>query len=157
MPLTYKGIMETGQMLVRVDTTAKRRVKSALVQKAREIQAKAVRMAPRDVSNLEKAIKVRGEGSMLRDDAGRFTRAEVEIYIDETVPVPERPGKMVGDYAYEIHTHLTPAGTMQLGPKSRAKQDGQTEVVGGGFMERAVAEIDGAIDAALAEALASIF
>lgn len=153
MPVTYTSLKSTQEMLTRLDTTAKKRVKAALITKAHEIAAAARRMAPRDDGNLEAAIKVRGETGMLRDEAGRFARAEVDIYIDTTMPVPQRPGKTVGDYAYEIHTHLEPAGPWRLGPESQAKQQGQAEVVGGAFMDRAAASIDGAIDAALVEAL----
>lgn len=153
MPVTYTGIRTTEDMITRLDTTAKKRVKSALIEKANEIRDLAVKMAPRDESNLEQAIKVRGEAGVLRDEAGRFARAEIEIYIDGSMPVPQRPGKTVGDYAYEIHTHLEPAGPWRLGEESRAKQQGQSETVGGGFMDRAAAAVDGAIDAALLRAL----
>jgi len=52
------------------------------------------------------------------------------------MPIPGRPGKTVGDYAYEMHEHLTPVGPLQLGPLSSAKASGAT--VGGGFLTRAM-------------------
>lgn len=157
MPLKVSGIIDTEQMLINIDTTAKKRVRAALIRRALSIRDRARKYAPRDVGaaggDLEKAIKVRGDGARERDDLGRFTRVEVEVYIDMDQAIPLRPGKVVGDYAYIMHEHLTPYGLLQLGPQSRAKQAGQREQVGGGFLERAAADEDSAIEAELLDIL----
>lgn len=154
MPVTVEGVLSTEEMLLRLDTTAKKRVRRSLIKKAHRIRDLAERMAPVDEGNLEASIKVRGdEEGRERDELGRFMRTEVEVYVDTDMPVPERPGKVVGDYAFEIHEHLTPMGPKQLGPRSLAKQNGQSEQVGGGYMERAALEVDGEIDHELVDIL----
>ncbi len=152
MPVTVAGLVSVEQMFLRLDMTTKKRAKRKLVEKAYQLRDLARRMAPRDEGNLEEAINVRGDEN-IRDELGRFARVEVEIYIDFDMEVPQRPGKTVGDYAYFIHEHLEPAGPWQLGEESRAKQAGQSELVGGAFMTRA-AEV---IDATLDEAMLDIF
>lgn len=153
MPVTVAGLVSVEEMFMRMDTTARRRIKHKLVQKAYQLRDIARKMAPRDHGNLEEAIQVRGDEAA-RDDLGRFKRVEVEIYIDFNMDVPERPGKKVGDYAYFIHEHLTPAGTWQLGEESMAKQAGQAERVGGGFMTRAAEQVDATLDQALLDIFA---
>jgi hypothetical protein len=142
MGAKVSGIINTEEMLLRLDSTAKRRVVKVLVKRAEQIRDLARKMAPVDEGNLEEAIKLRGDAvGRTRDEFGRFQRTEVDVYIDMDAPVPERPGHTVGDYAYEMHEHLTPMGPMQLGPASVAKQEGQQEQVGGGFLERAAEEV----------------
>ncbi|MDY7537614.1 hypothetical protein QN372_00480 [Undibacterium sp. RTI2.1] len=159
MGVKVEGFMSANELLMRIDTTAKRRVVKSLIQKGVELRDMAKKMAPRDHANLEDAIKMRPEGAeRLRDDLGRFAKVEIEVYIDMDTPVPERPGKTVGDYAYEIHEHQTPMGSIQLGEKSLEKQDSNGGVqVGGGFMYRAVEAVDKEIDFALQEALNEVF
>jgi len=70
--------------------------------------------------------------------------------------VPERRGKKVGDYAYFIHEHLTPAGSWQLGEESEAKQSGQQEQVGGGFMDRAAEEVERTLNQAMLDIFADL-
>jgi hypothetical protein len=147
MGVKVSGIIDTQTMLLNVDTTAKKRVRSMLIRRAYNIQDMARKMAPIDTGDLEKAIKVIGDGPASRDTLGRFTRVEIEVYIDMEAPVEGRPGKKMGDYAYEMHEHLTPYGRLQLGEKSRAKQAGSAGVmVGGGFLERAAEMFEKAID-----------
>jgi hypothetical protein len=154
MPVKIEGLVSAGQMFIRLDTTAKRRVMNVLIRRAYRIRDTARKMAPEEHGNLEAAIKVRGDGGRERDAFGRFQRSEVEVYIDTDMEVPERPGHTVGDYAYEIHEHLEPAGLMQLGDRSRLKQETVDVQVGGAFMDRAVeAEIDATIDAELVDIL----
>jgi CO dehydrogenase/acetyl-CoA synthase gamma subunit (corrinoid Fe-S protein) len=153
MAVTVEGIVDTQEIFLRLDMNGKRRVKQSLIEKAYEIRDLARKMAPRDEGFLEDAIKVRGDEAMARDELGRFARVEVEVYIDMDMDVERNDGRVVkiGDYAYFIHEHLTPAGSWQLGEESQAKQAGQQEVVGGAFMDRAVDAMDKKIDQALAE------
>lgn len=153
MPVTVSGLMSVEDMFLRMDTTAKKRVKAKLIQKAYQLRDLARKMAPRDHGNLEEAIKVRGEG-IARDEGGRFARVEVEVYIDFDMDVPQRKGKKVGDYAYFIHEHQTPYGSWKLGAESQAKQAGQQERVGGGFMIRAAEQIDATLNEAMLDILA---
>lgn len=138
MGLTVSGMINAEAMLARIDMTTKKRITSKMYLRAVAIQQLAIKMAPIDKGNLEKAIKVRPETpGRARDEAtGMFVRQEIEVYIDMNMPVPGRPGKTVGDYAYEMHEHLTPAGPMKLGPLSEAKASG--EQVGGAFLTRAM-------------------
>lgn len=138
MPIVVSGFAGVDALLVRVDMDTKKRVTSKMWIKAKKIQELAIKMAPLDEANLEKAIKVSPETpGRARDEAtGQFVRQEIEVYIDMEMPVPGRPGKTVGDYAYEMHEHLTPMGPLQLGPRSLEKSSGAQ--VGGGFLTRAM-------------------
>lgn len=138
MGLVVSGFAGVEAMLVRIDMNTKKRVTSKMWMKAKKIQALAIKMAPLDEGNLEKAIKVSPEtpGRARDEVTGQFMRQEIEVYIDMEMPVPGRPGKTVGDYAYEMHEHLTPMGPLQLGEKSLEKASGET--VGGGFLTRAM-------------------
>lgn len=154
MAVKVVGVEEAGNMILRIEETAKRRVRKKLIAKAREVQVLAIKMAPVDHGNLERAVKIRGdqEGAV-RDELGRFAKVEVEVYVDEKAPIPERPGKTIGDYAYEMHEHLEPAGPLKLGPRSQDKQAGQPEQVGGKFMERAAMVVEEKIVDDLADVL----
>jgi hypothetical protein len=147
MPITAAGIIDLEAMLVRVDTTAKKRVTARLYAKALAIQALAIKMAPLDEANLEKAIKVRpNTPGRIRNEAGRFVRQEIEVFIDMSMPIPKRPGKTIADYAYIMHEHLTPMGPLKLGELSQAKNDSNGGVqVGGGFLSRAVDQVAGSL------------
>lgn len=154
MGVKVTGLKEAGQMILQLDTITRRRVVRELFRKAGQIQQLAIKMAPRDYGGLEQAIKVRPESlGRERNELGQFARTEVEVYIDMDAQGqdPVRGDVKVGDYAYEVHEYVTPSGSLQLGPQSVQKQGGQAEVVGGGFMDRAVAEVDKEIDAALRE------
>jgi hypothetical protein len=154
MGVRVNGTIGVSNMLLRLDTTAKRRVLRELYAQAYRTRDLARKFAPRDVDNLEEAIKVRPEQQgPMRDEAGRFARQEIEVYIDMEMPVPERQGKTIGDYAYEIHEHLFPYGPWQLGENSVAKQQGQSEQVGGGFLERAAEQIERQLDKVLLDIL----
>lgn len=158
MPVTVEGAINTEEMLLRLDTTAKKRVTFALSKRALMLQAMAIKMAPVDEHNLEKAIKTRGTDSMrARDDSGRFQKRQIEVYIDldmEVIDPHRNKPATVGQYAYEIHEHLHPAGTKELGIKSQLKQATSDVVVGGGFLDRAVeAVIDSSFDEELVEIL----
>jgi hypothetical protein len=112
----------------------------------------ARQMAPRDKTNLENAIKVRFEGTD-RNALGQFVKGggAYVIYVDNDVPIEGRKGKTVGDYAWEMHEHLTPAGPLNLGLESIEKQKGSNVVVGGKFLERAAEAMRGDILTRLAK------
>jgi hypothetical protein len=117
---------------------------------AAEMADLARKMAPVDKGNLEKAIKVRYEGI---GGSGRFQAGggAYTVYVDNNVPLDGRDGKTVGDYAWELHEHLTPAGEMQLGPLSVEKQTSDPSiVVGGKFIERAGEEMREKINLSIA-------
>lgn len=144
MPVRVTGIVETQLMLAEVSSNTRRRAVRKLHEKALEIAALAKKYAPIDEANLEKAIKVFPEvmpETRVRNSAGQFVRQDVFVYVDTDMPVPQRPGKTVGDYAYTMHEHLTPFGPLNLGERSVAKQFGQREMVGGKYLERAMNEI----------------
>lgn len=116
---------------------------------ALEMRNRAREMAPVDVGNLEKSIKYAYRGT--QGAGGRFVKGggSYEVFIDGSMPVPERDGKTVGDYAWEMHEHLAPFGAYKLGPKSLQKDDGRG-IVGGKFLERAGEEMRAKIRAELA-------
>ncbi|UUZ75526.1 hypothetical protein LP414_27810 [Polaromonas sp. P1(28)-13] len=161
MGVHIEGLFAAEEMLMVLDSTVKKRVVRMLIKKGDQLRKLAIKMAPVDEGNLEKAIKMRpdpGEpGGRERDEAGRFIRTEVEVYIDMDMSIPGRPGETVGTYAYEIHEHLTPMGSKNLGEKSNIKQLGSADVeVGGGFMVRAADKIEEGLDQALQAALEEI-
>lgn len=144
MPITVSGITNTELMLAELGTTAKKRVTARLYSEALRIRDLARKMAPVDEANLEKAIKVFPESapsSRIRNALGQFTRVDIYVYVDMQMPVPDRPGKTVGDYAYIMHEHLAPFGAYNLGPKSESKQAGSDVTVGGKYLERAYAQL----------------
>lgn len=143
MGVTVAGLIDIENMLVRVDMNTKKRVTLTMASSAMRIKALAIKMAPLDEGNLENAIKTRPENpGRVRNEAGQFARQEIEVYIDMDMEVPGRPGKTVGDYAYEMHEHLTPVGPLQLGPLSEAKAASNGGIqVGGAFLTRAAEEV----------------
>jgi hypothetical protein len=154
------GTLGVEEMLMVMETTAKKRVVRKLWEAGEKLRQIAVKMAPVDEGNLEAAIKIRPDApdQRMRDAAGRFLRTEIEVYIDMAMDVPKRPGKTVGDYAYVIHEHLSPMGSMNLGEESILKQLRTPEFeVGGGFLTRAADKVEEGLDAALNEALAGLF
>lgn len=156
MGVKVTGAMAVEQMLLDVEATAGVRVFAALKKGAKEVQSLAIKMAPVDEGNLEESIKtdVSAQG---RDSLGRFGQKKVTVYVDVDMPLPQEPGRTVGDYAYEIHEHQTPYGPIPLGKKSQAKNDSNGGiVVGGKFMERAAEAVSKDIDVALSEMMGLI-
>lgn len=161
MGVKVQGLLGAEDMLLQVESTGRKRVVRKLIREGEKIMHVARKMAPRDFGNLEHAIKMTPDPETYtgreRDDGGRFTRTEVTVYVDMDAPVPERPGKTVGDYAYEAHEHITPMGPKNLGDHSVEKQLMTPDVeVGGGFMERAANLVEEGIDEALQEALGEL-
>lgn len=141
MGISVTGVEELKFILQKASAQAPKHVFDQMKREGKKLQTLARAMAPVDVGNLEEAITLETEGGG-RDSRGRFLAKVVAVFIDMNQPVEGRPGHVVGEYAYEMHEHLTPAGPMKLGKKSQAKQAGQSETVGGGFMERAGDEIE---------------
>lgn len=154
MTLKVEGVVAVEQMLLNIDREGGRRLVNELYKHAIRTRDLARKFAPIDDGNLEQAIKVSPEQvGPLRDARGRFMRTEVEVYIDLDMPIEQRPGKTIGDYAYLQHEHLTPYGPWQLGERSRAKQAGQYERVGGGFLERAAEQLEAEFEGAMLDVL----
>ncbi|MFW6855385.1 hypothetical protein ACODYM_29260 [Burkholderia gladioli] len=142
MAITVTGEISVQELLLHIDQNTRRRAVKAMIGAAEKIQETAIEMAPRDEANLEHAIKISGaDDEQPRDQAGRFVKKEISVYVDTSMEVPSRPGKTVGDYAYDMHEHLTPYGPKRLGPESQEKQAANPGVtVGGGYLERALAQ-----------------
>lgn len=145
MSVTIEGTDNLGVLLQQVGERAVRGIFTQMKVEAEKIAEKARENAPVDHGDLEKAIKVRETGGG-RNDLGQFARKGVEVYVDGTLPAHdskgrERPGKTVADYMWEMHEHLTPAGPLQLGPKSQEK-DGGSGKVGGKYLERAADDVE---------------
>jgi len=154
MPMVVNGVLSVQEMLLNLDHEGARRVVRELYKQALKTRDLARKFAPVDEGNLEEAIKVHpDELGVKRDAFGRFARTEVEVYIDMDMPIDGRDGKTVGDYAYIQHEWLTPYGPWKLGEKSVRKQNGQSEQVGGGFLERAAQAIEDEIEDALLDIL----
>lgn len=152
MGMKVTGADSTEGMLRRLDSTGRRRVVRELWIQGKRLQKLAIRMAPRDEGNLENAIRMEPDSpERVRDAGGRFVRTEIEVYIDFTADAGN--GHQVGEYAWEIHEHMFPMGHITRGPGTLAKQAGQEETVGGGFMDRAAEQIEQGLDKALRNAL----
>mgnify|MGYP001037944824 CR=1 FL=1 len=149
MGLKVTGISETK---ARIENDAERSSRAALreVERgAKKIVERARRQAPVDEGNLENAIKILGH-----DRGGLNRRKRIVVGVDGSMPVPERPGKTVGDYAGLMHENLQPYGIFELGEKSRDKQRNNPDViVGGKFLERAAQDLQQEIAQAVLAAL----
>lgn len=154
MGIKVSGIDELTFLLRQVGPKAQRGALDAMRDEAQDIVDLAKKYAPIDKGNLEEAIRFEEQGGG-RDSAGRFARKEIVIGIDADKPADAN--KTVGDYAYEMHEHLTPYGEYKLGPRSMQKQAGQSERVGGKFLERAVNKVSkGMIDRIIARVRSQI-
>jgi hypothetical protein len=129
MGVKMTGFTELSATLKQGGETVRRAVRERIKKEGPSIARLARKMAPVETGDLEDAI--RSVQSYDGDHNGRLM-AEVGVmdYGD------------VGDYAVEMHEGLQPFGdgTYNLGPDSAAKQIGQTEIVGGKFLERALEE-----------------
>lgn len=158
MGVQVEGIDLLMFRLRRGGAKAQKGLSQAMLQEAMDIRDLARQMAPVDEGDLERAIKVRQPpGTRQRDALGRFVSASFIIEVDGDEPAgTNREGKVttVGDYAYVMHEHLAPFGTYNLGKRSRAKQAANPGVmVGGKYLERAVAEIEQGLVNRLIEAV----
>lgn len=139
MGIRVEGLDDIQNLYLQIESEGSRRVVKEMIAGGNLIADVAREMAPVDYGNLEQAIKV--AVSPVRDARGRFATREVSVYIDMDMRVPQFKNKRVGDYAYEVHEHVTPYGPKQLGERSLLKQGTTNEIVGGGFLERAVEKV----------------
>ena len=147
MGLKVKGVRSTVRKLVRTGGKTNQRALIEVRKGAEDIKDLAVKMAPVDAGNLENAIKV-DQGS----ERGLNGRKIVTVYVDESVSIPGRPGKTVGDYAVLMHE-----GRYKLGKKSQDKDDNQQEKVGPKYIERAAEELADEITQKVETALKGLF
>jgi hypothetical protein len=123
------GVKELSANLQNLSNISTAETSAALKKSAREIRNLARNYAPVDKHNLEKAII---------DDATKKTGraySEYVVGVDESVPIPDRPDKEVGDYAMLMHE-----GTYNLGTKSQDKAVRLGVNVGPGYLYRAFKE-----------------
>ena len=161
MGMKIEGFEETKIYLQAKVEEASSTAMTTLLEVAKDIQTLAKKMAPIDYGNLEEAIKLRTTGGLVRNKRGHFVGGGgATIYVDNEM-VAEQPGShrkeqvVVGDYAWFIHEHLTPYGSLRLGKLSQEKQDADPSVqVGGGFMDRAAAEASKELLPLMAKAVA---
>ena len=139
MGIEVTGIEELAVMLQQTGAKAQKGVSEQMKREAIKIRDLARKFAPVDYGNLEDAIQLGEDGGERDDFSGRFTRKSYTVFIDMEHPAEE--GKVVGDYAYLMHEHLMPYGPFKLGEHSLAKQAGQTEMVGGMYLDRAVDQV----------------
>ena len=145
------GVTVTDTASVLIDNTLHRSTREALAtmrKGAIDIRDLARKMAPVDEANLEGAIK-----SDDKDAGGINGRKRIEVFVDVDMPVPGRPGKVVGDYSDIMHEDVT----YKLGKKSKAKQAANPGIkVGAKYLERAADELSPAIMLAVQNAVSKI-
>ena len=130
MGVKQTGFTELKATLTQGGEKVRRAVRERIRREGLNIEAVARAMAPRENMDLEEAIQ-----SFQGYDSERNGRLMMEVgIVDE--------GR-VGNYAVEMHEGLQPFGdggrlNYNLGPGSVEKQMGQSEIVGGKFLERAL-------------------
>lgn len=143
MGVEVEGVEELIYLLRQKGKKAVKGAFTQMRQEAKDIRDLAREMAPVDEGDLERAIVTREVGGGRDEFSGQFVRKEIVIEVDGEVNAgTNREGKQskVGDYAYIMHEHLAPFGSFKLGKRSRAKQAASNVLVGGKYLERAVAE-----------------
>lgn len=141
MGMQLEGADELAYLIRNAGAKASKNIAAQMRREAFNIQELARRFAPIDHGNLEDAIEVAEVGGGRDEETGRFLRKSFEVFIDMDAEAFD--GRTVGQYAYVMHELLLPygAGGFKLGKKSREKQAGQAETVGGRFLERAAEEV----------------
>ena len=138
MGIEFTGFDELQANIRQIGPRAERAVTRQIKAEAYKIRDLARKFAPIDEGPLEASIKM-DESDGGRDALGRFRRKSYTVYVDTEMRGSN--GAYIGEYAYIMHEHLTPYGAFKLGPKSMAKQQGQAEMVGGRYLERAVDQV----------------
>ena len=138
MSIEVTGIDTLEYLIQQAGARAQTGVAAQMKKEAEKIRDLARKFAPLDEGNLEDAIEM-SENSGGRNQYGQFMRKSYSVFVNMNHPAPR--GKTVGDYAYIMHEHLAPYGPLNLGEKSRAKQSGQSEMVGGLYMDRAIDQV----------------
>ncbi len=129
--LRIEGVSELITRFDNVSKVSNAKTSKALKQSATEVQKLARKFAPLDRGNLEDAIQVIGGNKVSRAYAQYF------VGVNESHPVPERPGHTVGDYALEMHE-----GEYDLGERSQEKARNLGVEVGPKYLERALEELE---------------
>jgi hypothetical protein len=142
MGIEFGGFEELQANIRQIGPRAERAVTRQMRFEAYRMRDLARKFAPIDEGPLEEAIEVKEEGGG-RDSRGRFARVSYTVYVDTDAYGSH--GAFVGEYAYIMHEHLAPYGSYKLGKRSREKQSGQSEMVGGRYLERAAAEVSDGI------------
>jgi hypothetical protein len=140
MPIKLKGLDQVLSNLKITQTEISKVAVSQLRQGAIRIQQSARNYSPVEFGNLESSIKT--------EEQITDTAATIRIGVDDATPVPERPGKHVGDYALFIHE-----SDYHLGPASLAKAAATGKQVGPKFLERAFTDHQQEITDAVADAV----
>lgn len=138
MGIEIEGIDQLEYLIRQGGAKAQKGASEQMKREATRIRDLARKFAPIDEGNLEDAIQIEEVGGG-RNETGQFQRKSYNVFVDMFHPA-QNDG-IVGQYAYIMHEHLAPFGPYKLGPRSRAKQAGQGEMVGGLYMDRAVAEV----------------
>lgn len=138
MGMEVEGVETLQFLLTQLGEKATDGVVAQMRKEAFAMRDLARKFAPLDHGNLEEAIKVQTLGGE-RGPNGRFTRKSFSVFVDMNMKGYD--GRPISEYAYLMHEHLTPYGPYNLGKNSQAKQEGQREMVGGMYLERAAVEI----------------
>jgi hypothetical protein len=138
MGMEVEGVERLQFLLTQIGDKATQGVLGQMKKEAIAMRDLARKFAPIDHGNLEEAIKVQTLGGG-RDEMGRFARKSFSVFVD--LDMKGHDGREIRRYAYLMHEHLTPFGPYNLGPNSVAKQEGQNEMVGGMYLERAASQI----------------
>lgn len=129
-------VRQTGNLdhvLENLGERSSKRIRRVMCRAANDVADEARARAPVDVGNLEAAIQADCHG----DRGGINRRILFHVFVDEDMAVPERPGKVVGDYAMIMHE-----GYYQLGELSAAKAAQTGKPVGRKYLEGALDELE---------------
>lgn len=154
MGMEVEGVEKLQFLLTQLGDKATDGVVDQMKKEAFAMRDLARKFAPLDHGNLEEAIKVETLGGG-RGANGRFVRKSFSVYVDGNMKGYD--GRPIAEYAYIMHEHLTPYGPYNLGENSQAKQEGQREMVGGMYLERAAAEVSDGIMNRLIEVARTYF
>lgn len=140
--MSVKGVEALKVALDNLASTASSTTFSVMLAGAKAIQKKARMYAPVDKHNLEKSIQIE------RVESETTGRKAINVGVDESMVVPHRPSKTVGDYAKRMHE-----GSYNLGEKSLKKQKRLGVVVGRKYLQRAMKEEKAAIQTRMEQAI----
>lgn len=145
MGLIVKGLKG---VMARISRSEKRVMDgslSALRAMAELVRDEARLNAPRDTGDLEGAIDTFEE--RVRNAKGQFGQVTIRVGVDVSkLKLEDHAG-----YDYSIPMHED--HEYKLGPKSQAKQDGQGNIVGYKYLERALRDNEKKVRAAVSKAV----
>lgn len=161
MGVEVDGIEELKFLLRQAGAKGGKSAFRQMKKEAMEIRDLARQMAPVDEGDLESAIVVNEVGGGRDEETGRFMQKALVVEVDGDQPVGDTSkgeARTVGDYAYIMHEYLTPYGRFKLGKRSRQKQALNPSVmVGGKYLERAIAERENGMIGRIIEAVRDEF